>query len=218
MKVNLAVQVLSHSVSAAMHTLADLQKIPIEAKQTADFTEKFNCLIDLLNSASTSGGGQKSAISARFLDERCRQLELYTEWIRSWKFEDQRPGATRVLKSQLEFQKGLIITVSAVKGLVQRLISERGYQYVCTRRLGQDCVENLFSVIRRDKGGYNSHPEAHKAIQHLRMACCEMLLGQTKTQNCEDSGGDLLVHIGEFIYIKNVIVCTVVMCVGPICY
>jgi dGTP triphosphohydrolase len=184
-------------VAAALHTLADLGKIPKEAKQTAEFVSKFNKLIDLLNSASISAKGQKSAISSCFLKERCEELQYYQGWVQSWTFEDKRETAKCVVRTQLEFQKGLVLTISAVKGLVERLI-DRGYQYVCTRRFGQDCVENLFSILRRDRGGFNSHPEAAKAIQNLRLSSCNMLLDVTKSPNCEDSGGELLVHIGKF--------------------
>ena len=40
MRVNLAVQLLSHSVAAALNTLADLGKIPKQAKETADLLRK----------------------------------------------------------------------------------------------------------------------------------------------------------------------------------
>jgi hypothetical protein len=83
-------------------------------------------------------------------------------------------------------------------GLVDRLLLVRQYKYVCTRRFTQDCVENLFSNLRRDRGGFNSHPEASKAVQNLQFACCGMLFDYHKTQNCEDAGGDILVHIGEY--------------------
>jgi dGTP triphosphohydrolase len=198
MRVDLAVQVLSHSVAAALHTLTDLGRIPKEAKQTAEFVTKFNQLTDRLNSASISGKGPKSAIASFFLKERCEELQTYQEWVQSWKFEDKRETAKCSLKKHLEFQKGLVLTISAVKGLVESLIG-RGYKYVCTRRFGQDCVENLFSLLRRDRGGFNSHPEVTKAIQNLRLSSCNMLLDVTKSPNCEDSGGRLLIHIGRFI-------------------
>ena len=80
---------------------------------------------------------------------------------------------------------------------MEQLVNDMNYKYVCTRRFTQDCVENLFSVIRRDKGGFNSHPEASKAIQALRFICCEKLIQSSKLANCEEDGDCILLKIGK---------------------
>jgi hypothetical protein len=203
MRVNLAVQVLSHSVAAGMKTLVELKKLPTVALQTAQFAEKFNTLVDYLNSSSIVTAGQKCAISIHFWAERRQQLSNYLQWVESWKFVDQRPTCKQIFREKLQFQTGLTLTISAVRDLVERLLFVRQYNYVSTRRFGQDCVENLFSNLRRDRGGFNSHPEASKAIQNLRFACCGLLFDYHKTQNCEDAGGDLLLHIGKVSQIFN---------------
>jgi hypothetical protein len=184
-------------LAAGIDTLAATGKISPEAKETAAFLRKFNLLSDLLNSASISASGQKAATSSYNLAERSEQLRVFQEWVQSWKFEDQRDGAKRVPRSKLDFQQGLILTISAVRELLQFLIVQRGYKYVCTRRFGQDCVENLFSELRRDRGGFNSHPEIVKALSTLRLICLGSLLDANKSQNCQDSGGDILLKIGK---------------------
>jgi hypothetical protein len=45
MRVDLALQVLSHSTYAGMRTLVDLKKLPHSAMQTADFIEKVQEII-----------------------------------------------------------------------------------------------------------------------------------------------------------------------------
>lgn len=51
MRVKYAVQILSHTVSAALHTYIDLGKLPEEARSTANFIESMNNLFDVLNSS-----------------------------------------------------------------------------------------------------------------------------------------------------------------------
>jgi len=50
MRVNLAVQVLSHSVAAGIETLCHFGKLPGEATHTAQFLEKFDELFNACNS------------------------------------------------------------------------------------------------------------------------------------------------------------------------
>lgn len=48
-------------------------------------------------------------------------------------------------------QRGIIITTTSVINLTEYLIKERNFQFILTSRFTQDCVENLFSQIRRKK-------------------------------------------------------------------
>ncbi|GFO14044.1 transposable element p transposase [Plakobranchus ocellatus] len=58
-----------------------------------------------------------------------------------------------------------------------------GFRYLLTDRLNQDCLENLFSVIR-GKGGhrFNSSPQEFRAA--LRQTMVDAALIQSKSQNC----------------------------------
>ena len=51
MTVNLAAQILSHSVAAGINTLCSLGELPEEASATAEFIETFDQLFDTFNSA-----------------------------------------------------------------------------------------------------------------------------------------------------------------------
>ncbi|XP_030228789.1 uncharacterized protein LOC115555886 [Gadus morhua] len=52
MRVSLAAQVFSHTVSAGISAMVTLQRLPAEAKDTADCVAKLNHLFDVLNSRS----------------------------------------------------------------------------------------------------------------------------------------------------------------------
>lgn len=45
-------------------------------------------------------------------------------------------------------QKGVIISTKSILDLADYLFRERNFQFLLTGRLTQDCVENLFSVLR----------------------------------------------------------------------
>ena len=53
MKVRLATQVLSHTVSSAMCTGLSTGKLPSRAAANAEFIKKFNKIFDFLNSSSS---------------------------------------------------------------------------------------------------------------------------------------------------------------------
>ena len=57
------------------------------------------------------------------------------------------------------------------------------FSYLLTRRLTQDCIENLFSVIR-GKGGNNVTPDASKFRYSLRLAMTKELLLPSEDSNC----------------------------------
>ena len=52
MRVNLAAQILSHSVTAGINTLCALKYLPDEASATVEFLETFDQLFNTFNSAS----------------------------------------------------------------------------------------------------------------------------------------------------------------------
>ena len=64
MRVNLAVQVLSHSVAVGINTLCALKHLPDEASATAEFIETFDQLFNAFNSVSLNSSHKyKNALS-----------------------------------------------------------------------------------------------------------------------------------------------------------
>jgi len=70
-------------------------------------------------------------------------------------------------KSQLPFQKGIIISSKSLLQLFETLSHKRNVKFIMTSHLNQDCVENLFSQIRA-LGGSNSHPTSVDFIHRLK--------------------------------------------------
>ncbi|KAH7957508.1 hypothetical protein HPB52_019595 [Rhipicephalus sanguineus] len=54
-------------------------------------------------------------------------------------------------------QAGLLISTSVVLSLYEELLAKHRYRYVLTGRLVQDCIENIFSVLRLRKPVPTAH-------------------------------------------------------------
>lgn len=203
MNVGRAAETLSHSVASAIQQYCDKGEMPAEARQTAEFIDRVDKLFDRTNSAHTSQRGNKSPVTAGSLASVCQLFENDIEWVRQWVFQS-RDAEKNNTKTSLPFKKGLLVTLSALRALSEFLIVERQFHYVCTRRFTQDCLENLFSIIRRGRGGLNHHPESQSAIQILRLATCSQLFDSiSKGSNCESTSEDVLLTIGKFCILAN---------------
>jgi len=68
-------------------------------------------------------------------------------------------------KSLLPFQKGLLMSIKSLLGLLEEL-KKIGINYIFTSRLNQDAAENTFSQIR---GFGSTHPGPTDCINRLRL-------------------------------------------------
>lgn len=71
MRVNLAAQVLSHTVAAGIFSLCQLGKLPKEAEATADFIETMDQLFNAFNSKAITSKqkyGQAMSASSKHID------------------------------------------------------------------------------------------------------------------------------------------------------
>lgn len=91
-------------------------------------------------------------------------------------------------------QCGIMITTTSFIELTNYLINERNYSYVLGARFTQDCVENLFSNIRKKF----PVPNALQFKQSLKIHCVSQYLQVLKNTNYEQDEGTLLVN-----FLKN---------------
>ncbi len=77
-----SLQVMSHSVAAALHTLIDLGTIGEEARATAEFIEMFNQMFDCFNSNSISSS---TPYKGAFNDKHLPFLKECKTWLSSVK-------------------------------------------------------------------------------------------------------------------------------------
>ncbi|XP_065682504.1 uncharacterized protein LOC136095771 [Hydra vulgaris] len=131
MKVKLATQVFSYQVASALYCCSNTNLLPLSVLPTARFVERMDTLFDILNSNKLYA--DKLARCALTLQgASISQLEELKYWIEKWKFCN-----------------------------VRNQTSISCFQFVCTSRFNQDCIENFFSIIR-SKGGWNDRPNVRQ--------------------------------------------------------
>lgn len=69
--------------------------------------------------------------------------------------------------------------------------NQDGINFIFTRRLNQDGLENFFGAIRSSCGD-NRNPTSADFINHYKRVCCENLFTPTSGSNCENDFGELL--------------------------
>jgi hypothetical protein len=184
MRVNLAAQVLSHTVAAGVFTLCQLGKLPKEAGTTADFLEQMDQLFNALNSKSihskqkfghalsTSSGHLEFLQTALcFLDDLKLSTQTTIYCMRGWK-----------------------ITINALLGLWGELSENHEFKFLLTNRLNQDCAENLFSIIR-GKGGKRDNPDAREFRAAYRQVVFDQMLQQSHGSNCNEDMDQILLSL-----------------------
>lgn len=163
MRVKLAVQVFSHSMSSAIRTCAETEQLLSKtAFYTADFIEFMNNLFDCLNSRSLFS-------HKTFLLEASKYFLNLTK-IKKGKI------------SQPPCFKGFTQTINAILQFFEEEKSNN-IAFLITNRLNQDVLENLFSIFRQ-KGGYNKNPTARTIRTSIRSNCIFSIFTSTGT-NCE---------------------------------
>lgn len=108
----------------------------VNAITTAEFVNRMDQLFDIMNSLSPRARPGKEAITTANIDQKFEVLDSAMSWIESWTFQDSK-------SAQMPFQKGWLITIANMKRVVRDLL-ERGFSFVATRRLNQDCLEVRF--------------------------------------------------------------------------
>ncbi|KAK7496579.1 hypothetical protein BaRGS_00012231, partial [Batillaria attramentaria] len=184
LRVKYAAQVMSHTVAAGISTLVTFGVLPPEAEATAAFLETFDRLFNAFNSGSrTSNRKMRHA-----LNEKSGHAEFLTEtllWLKSLHSNSSRA---------LPCIAGWCLTIRALLLLWKDLRETQNLQYLFTKRLNQDCIENLFSVIR-GKGGHLDNPTASQFRYFLRQAMVDSILLQSKSSNCSEDASTFLLNL-----------------------
>ena len=182
LSVKLAAQVLSHTVSSSLLTLIQFKVLPEEAKETAKFIEHFDQLFNTFNSGSmTSTQKMRHAITDS--SGHVPFLEETLDWLETVETQSSR---------SLPCLRGWIMAIRSLLSLWEDLRDNHAVKFLFTSRLNQDCLENLFSVVR-GKGGQRDNPSAKEFRDALRQIMVDSIIMQSKSSNCtEDADNSLL--------------------------
>lgn len=176
MRVCLATQLLSHSVSRGILTHVALNSMPSVAAYTADFIDNFDSLFDVFNSSLK--------FDAKVYRRALSLNSLHWEFLEDIKKKLNMISFTNSKRPVPPCVKGWLLNISSVKQLWKELNEKFNFQFLLTRRLTQDCLENLFSVIR-SKGFHNVTPDCSKFRSAVRGVMSNQMLMPSPDGNCE---------------------------------
>ena len=97
-------------------------------------------------------------------------------------------------KRKLPCVEGWKLSINALIGLWKDLRVNFGYTFLLTNRLNQDCVENLFSIIR-GKGGHRDNADSDQFPAAFRYQLCEKLFIKSDSSNCKADMDKILIDI-----------------------
>lgn len=180
MRVKYAVQVLSHAMASAMRTAVKSGELHQPAVNTANFIDKIDQLFDALNSFNKWNGKKQYLRPLGNKNPHIEELlQNGIQWVSKIKTDKGKVPPCFV---------GLKNTIIGVLSLYRHL-KEEGMDYLATRRLNQDSLENLFEIIRK-RCGYERNPSARMLRLNLRAVINNNLKIATENTNCEDSSND----------------------------
>jgi hypothetical protein len=179
MKVFLAAHVLSARVAAAMTTYVALGELPPEATATIECIERFDKLFDILNSIRTKDAKEFNR-AFKGLDYQINFLNDMSLFLNNVKvFSKKNIDVTNRIKCI----RGWKISIKAVIHLWYQCLKPCGFEFLLTRRLCQDALENFFGSVRQQAGNsINPTPiqfqRAFRKLFNLKLFC------STGSENC----------------------------------
>lgn len=202
MKVKYASQVFSHSVAVALYTYIDFNVLPSEAKVTAKFIKTMNDLFDLLNSCHLNNFNA-------FMGTQ-KQLKFLEEFETLLKSLNVVNSAGKYLTNKMKFIFGWKLTINSIKALWVTLKS-KGYTFLLTRNLNQDCLENFFGQVRNCCGNARN-PTPIQFSRGFKKLFTLKYFDQVDGANCMNDINDVLLNISpdlvekckEFVFPESI--------------
>ena len=187
LRVRLATQVLSHSVAAGMAVMTQWGILCPEAIHTADFIEKFDQLFNCFNSRRiTSSAKMQHAMTSSSKHDSF--LAETKEWLKKIKTKGKKAPPCL---------DGWQQAIDALLLLWQELHDEHDFKYLLTSRLNQDCIENLFCIIRA-KGAQRDNPDASQFRQAFRQVMVDSVMVPSNQANCEEDVDQFICTLDQF--------------------
>ncbi|KAL4127076.1 hypothetical protein QTP88_011274 [Uroleucon formosanum] len=167
MKVKLATQLLSRSVSEALTFCRDKLELPAfkDSGPTIKFIKYFNDAFDILNSRSINQYGKSKAICKKNIIEIKEFYEEFSNYIKKLKLVENKNGQIThvlILKSARKNGfLGFLICFESLNSLYNNYLMPVLIDYICFYKLSQDHIELFFGTIR-SHGGHNDNPTARQ--------------------------------------------------------
>ncbi|KAK3907771.1 Transposable element P transposase [Frankliniella fusca] len=204
MNVGMAFSFFSKDVADAMeHYRDEGVKGLADCGSTVAFIRKINDLVDAMNANTPWGSIRKetpcpptanstdatpgsSSNQTKYLTKNAREIiENFISYLIRW---HEMPGkVAEKIPSQTHY--GLYVTLCSAIEVSNYLIDEIGFEYVMTRRMNQDSLENFFGGVRQ-ACGCNTHPDPVQFIQIYRLLSVASLVKPPRGSNI--TGAEML--------------------------
>ena len=163
-----------YTVSLCVYCIFVSGLLESDSKVTASGLLRLNNAFDVLNSSRLDQNPNRRPFSKDTEVGHRRVLTEFKEWLRLWRVNGNAPSANAV--------QGLQLTINAVL-LLWETVSDN-LQYLCTRRITQDGLENFFGLVRQVNGG-NYKPDPSKFRCAFRKTAVQNVLTPSEHTNCE---------------------------------
>lgn len=160
MKVKLATQLLSRSVSDALLFCRDRLHIKEfeNCGPTAEFILLINDAFDILNSRKITDFGFKQAACSSNINNIKNFSKNFHDYICSLKFTD---GLLVVDSQRKAGFIGLLMDLKSLLGIYEEYVAKGVLKFIPAYKINQDHIELFFGAIR-SQGGYNNNPTSRQ--------------------------------------------------------
>ncbi|KAL4126963.1 hypothetical protein QTP88_011161 [Uroleucon formosanum] len=189
MKVKLATQLLSRSVSEALTFCRDKLELPAfkDSGPTIKFIKYFNDAFDIVNSRSINQYGKSKAICKKNIIEIKEFYEEFSNYIKKLKLVENKNGQIThvlILKSARKNGfLGFLICFESLNSLYNNYLMPVLIDYICFYKLSQDHIELFFGTIR-SHGGHNDNPTARQFRSAYRKLLINAKIKDGSLGNC----------------------------------
>ncbi|KAL1489510.1 hypothetical protein ABEB36_013468 [Hypothenemus hampei] len=161
-RVKYAAKLFSNTMSAAIYRCGALDYLSEDMNWTecGELFKLVNDWFDIFNvSVPVSDSRTRNRAYGLAIQEQDEILDKMSQKIKNLKVKGRQ--------QMLPFQNGILMSNNALKMLLLDLQRRFDIQYILSRRLNQDVLENFFGIIRA-KGGLHDHPNALEFKYRLR--------------------------------------------------
>lgn len=203
MKVCYAAQVFSATVAAGMRNCIINGTLPPAANTTINFIDDMDKLFDLLNSKPKVGSKDFNRPFKNTQKQRDHLLKMLKF------FKNIRVMETKIIDGKTElidvtqrmkFLNGWQITINSLLQLWEDV--QTPLYALCTYRLCQDCLENLFGSFRNQNGN-NVNPTPIQFLWAFKKIFFLNYFKHSEGSNCLEDLDEILTNIGDTTFPLN---------------
>lgn len=190
MRVYLASQIFSSSVAYGMTVTLSSGILPPSAQSTINFISDMDKLFDIFNSSKTPNLKEYNR-PFKYTHSQINHLDKMAEVFRNIRVINKFNGLD--VTHRMNFINGWLISISSLKMLWHSLNPTKDQSYVLyTRRLNQDCLENLFCYFRQQHGN-NTNPTPIDFSRSFKKHFCANYFKHSSGANCIEDLDQILV-------------------------